>query len=235
MIVQNPSLTFGIELEFADIRTTFLRKHLPPGWECQGDNSIRNSDGSYSLFLNPSSLGTEVKTIGGFNLPDLIAQLPVIYGLVAERGGCVTKSCGLHVHVSFGSWTTDHLLSLATYFLEQPSFAEAVKCSKIRTKNQCSRVSEKMVRTIEKYKDEPELKTLKYLSAKIAHQYVEFRQVEVNVLSLLHHGTIEYRAFNQTMDVQCAINCARYADEVTRAALAGLPMPLPTYPLPRPL
>ena len=227
------NLTFGIELEFADLRTSVLRRALPSGWECQGDNSIQNTDGSWSDHLNPSAMGTEAKTIGGLALETLIEQLPVLYKLVADKGGSVNRTTGIHVHVAFGDWDADRLLSLFKYFVDQPSFAKAVGCSKRRFAKQCCRVSAKHMETVQA--NISDLPRLKQLSERVNLIHVPLRQLEVNVLSLLHHGTIEYRAFNQTMDVQRAINCARYADEVTRAALSGLPLPKPTYPLPEPL
>lgn len=226
-------LTFGIELEFVDIRTVFLRKHLPQGWECQGDNSLQNTDGSWSNQFNPMALGSEVKTQGGYELETLVAQIPSIYETVAGLGGTVNKTCGLHVHVGIEGSTPDLILPLMRYFASSPSFGKAVGASAKRRGRQCMRITAKEVQMVAETIHD--LDNLAKISARAPFQHVHLRQLEVNVLSLLHHGTVEYRAFNQTMNPDLAINCIRYADEVTRAALAGDLFPLPTYPLPEAL
>lgn len=224
------NLTFGIELEFTEVRSIFLRKKLPAGWECRGDNSLRNMDSSWSDHNNPMSKGSEVKTIGGRPLDDLIAEIPGIYETVLATGGDVNKTCGLHIHVGFGDWSAKDILTLARYFAASPSFAKAVGCSAKRAGDQCMRVTPAVVKTISD--NIGDLDALKRMSTRVPRAHVPIRQLEVNVLSLLHHGTVEFRAFNQTLDPSLAINCLRYADEVMRAALSGDPFPTPSYPLP---
>lgn len=226
-------LTFGIELEFVDIRTVFLRKRTPSGWECQGDNSLQNTDGSWSNHFNPMSLGSEIKTIGGYDRDELIAQIPGIYETVADMGGAVNKTCGLHVHVGIEGSSPDLILPLMRYFASSPSFGKTVGASAKRRGRQCMRVTAKEVQMVAETIHD--LEALSKISARAPFQHVHLRQLEVNVLSLLHHGTVEYRAFNQTMNPDLAINCIRYADEVTLAALAGSSFPLPSYPLPEAL
>lgn len=226
-------LTFGIELEFVDIRTVFLRKHLPEGWECQGDNSLQNTDGSWSNHFNPMALGSEVKTQGGYDLETLVAKIPTIYDIVSGMGAAVNKTCGLHVHVGIEGSTPDLILPLMRYFASSPSFGKAVGASAKRRGRQCMRITAKEVQQVAETIHD--LDKLKEISARAPFQHVHLRQLEVNVLSLLHHGTVEYRAFNQTMNPDLAINCIRYADEVTRAALAGATFPTPSYPLPEAL
>lgn len=224
------NLTFGIELEFSEVRTQFLRKRLPAGWECRGDNSIRNFDNSWSDHDNPMAKGSEVKTIGGYDLDTLIAQVPEVYSVVSELGGEVNGTCGLHVHVGFGEWTPKQLMQLVRYFASSPSFAKTVGASASRISKQCRRVTPAVVKEIAE--NVHDLDKLKQMSIRVPRVHVFIRQLEVNVLSLLHHGTVEYRAFNQTMSPELAINCLRYANEVTAAALAGEPFPTPSYALP---
>lgn len=228
-------LTFGIELEFADIRSHYLRKHLPDGWEARGDNSIRNSDKSLSDFNNPMALGSEVKTQGGRSLEELMDELPAIYETVVSMGCEVNASTGLHVHVGFGDWNHDDLLRLVRYFGSSPSFGSYVGVSKLRKKWFCAPLDVAFVEDVAAHVTSGDIDGLRAKIARIPRQRAPHRERDVNVLSLLDHGTIEYRAFNQTLDPQLAINCLRYADEVTKAALAGLPLPRPTYPLPEAL
>lgn len=229
------NLTFGIELEFADVRSHFLRKHLPAGWEAQGDNSIRNSDGTLSDHSNPMSLGAEVKTVGGWALDSLIAEIPAIYELVAGMGGTVNASTGLHVHVAFGEWGAEDIMRLLRYFGSSPAFGPLVGISKLRQKWFCSPVNIQFVSEVASYLVAGDLDGLKQKIARVPRQRAPFRERDVNVLSLLDHGTIEYRAFSQTMNPDLAINCLKYSAEVTKAALAGAPLPHPTLTLPETL
>lgn len=227
------NLTLGIELEFADVRAQLLRKHLPEGWCSSGDNSIRNTDGTFSESKNPMSLGAEVRTEGGHTLESLIPGIHAVYELVSRMGGTVTANCGLHVHVGFGDWDADTMMQLVRYFGSSRPFGEIVKASKHRRKWFCAPVDHQFVADVAARKDD--LPLLKSLIARVPMQRAPYRERDVNVLSLLDHGTIEYRAFNQTMSPELAINCLRYAHSVTVAALTGAPLPLPTSPLPEAL
>lgn len=226
------NFTYGIELEFCDVRTVFLRKLLPARWECQGDNSIRNTDGSWSQHLNPNSLGSEVKTIGGLSLEDIRSDLPEVYKAVTSKGGDVNDTTGLHVHVGY-NWKEQDILKLVSYFADNRSFGKLVGCSESRAKKQCCKITAKTVQSIARLY--PDMTALKAASSRVEGQHTVLRQLEINVLSLLHHGTVEFRAFNQTMNLELVMNCVEYAGEVLRAALEDRPIPTPTKPLPEAL
>ncbi|GAB4334321.1 MAG: hypothetical protein Kow0089_03460 [Desulfobulbaceae bacterium] len=224
--------TIGIELEFANVRPIDLQPHLPPGWETIGDSSIRNTDGTWSRYGKMDVSGAEVRTI----LPHPLSwyseeRLSLVLSAVGEQDGKPNRYCGLHVHVGTFSRDRDMMLRVAGYF-RRNSIAELAGTIPRRIRKQCAPIDRNLLAALAR-RDLEDLRLL--CDARADGRNNPFREREVNGLSLLKYGTIEFRVFASTLHAREIIAAIRWSLELTDACLQDGPLPVPEGPLPQPI
>lgn len=224
--------TIGVELEYADVQPKTLKKFLPEGWETLGDSSIRNSDRSWSQYGEMNVWGAEVRTIKGQPLSWYKnGNLSTVLCSVQNLGGIVNGSCGMHIHIGTFKPSRKTFLSVADYFYRNPVAGLAGTSFK-RMKKQCSPIDRELLNDFLTM-DIDKLKTLCVVFPNGQHNY--HRQREVNALSLLKYGTIEYRMFASSLDEQHILTAIEWCLALTDACLNNLEVPLPGGRLPPPV
>ena len=224
--------TIGVELEYADVQPKRLQPLLPEGWETLGDSSICNSDHSWSEYGRMNVWGAEVRTTKGHPLAWYKdGSLAFILRSVRDLGGTANASCGLHIHIGTFESGRENLVKVADYFFRNP-VAKLAGTSAKRMKKQCAPIDRKLLNDFSTM----DLDTLAGLGVVFPDGQHNFhRQREVNALSLLKFGTIEYRMFASTLDERHILAAIEWCLELTEACMHDLPLPLPTGALPPPI
>lgn len=224
--------TIGVELEYADVQPKNIKRFLPDGWETLGDSSIRNSDRSWSKYGKMNVLGAEVRTIKGQPLSWYKnGTLSTVLTIVQNLGGIANATCGMHIHIGTFTPSRERLLSVADYFYRNP-VARLAGTSSERIKKQCSPIDRELLNDFLTM----DLDQLVSLCVAFPNGHHNFhRQREVNALSLLKYGTIEYRMFASTLDEQHILTAMEWCLALTDAYLNNHEVPLPKGPLPPPV
>ncbi len=223
--------TVGIELEYGDIRPCFLAKHLPDGWETLGDSSIKNSDGTWSLAGSMSHLGAEVRTLSGHPLDWYDGVLDAVLQPIANLGGVPNRTCGLHVHVGTFPAERELLIQIARYFQKNP-VAKLAKATSLRRGRALRPIDDILIHHLE---TQP-LETLEGMASwHVDGRHNVYREREVNVLSVVKRGTLEYRMFASTLKREEILASIQWCLELTEACLSGGNLPQPKGPLPPPI
>lgn len=201
-------LTFGVEFETTMPQGTVNVgsysnpngvEWLPQGWKVKPDGSIRAGAGRQGAeFVSPVLRGA-----------DGLAQVVAVIKMIAERGGKVNRSTGMHVHVGGFEFSTTNLARLTTLVANVEKAIYASTGTKSRENGTYCR------------------STAEYGSASAAINagYDRFRVLNLTNVANDLKKTVEFRAFAGTLNVVKAVGhilmCLALVERATEAKRTG--------------
>lgn len=216
------SQSFGVEVEMKNIKRFTVARYIANYFNSDYDHvgqvngldtyEIEDTNGRVWKVVSDSSLhdgrkGCELVTpILYYN--DL-TDFGNIIDMVKESGkALIDEDCSIHIHIGRGDHTVKSLVNLVNvmYSYEDLIF-ESLKVIPQREEEYCKKVDERFLRRLNENKpqDMRDLEEIWYGSqfnerSRSSH-YNETRYHNLNLHSLFNrHGTIEFRAFNGTID-----------------------------------
>ncbi len=184
-------LRFSVELEAEfpekvdiDILRTRYRKLLK-SWTVVHDYSMNN--------------GLEFKSKDYNKLyfkKECFDEISEILHIIRKRKGSVaSKKCGLHVHIDAKKLTNEEIIKIVKEMMaKQHYMVRDFKVNADRLNHYCKYIKKAHLKgltpkVLQDFRDKKQIKNVPYLQEKY---YV------LNVLSLLEHGSLEFRLFNGT-------------------------------------
>ncbi|MEM7151780.1 MAG: amidoligase family protein [Myxococcota bacterium] len=197
-------LRFGVELEFAE--TDASRVVLPRGWSLDPSERMLAMTGEFS--------GGEIKPS-----PLRWAQREgIAAGLraIAEAGGVVNWSCGLHVHVDLASWGSAVLPAVLEAALQTQSALRELFATAEHRMLYCPAVT---AAQCDAHAADPCEAALRHAGRP------EAARSGINVSAWYDFGTVELRYPNATLDPESALRCVELCLRWVSAVGAGVSLP----------
>lgn len=180
----NPNSYFGIELELEDgdmdVLSSNLRKLPYQYWEITEDNSLRN--------------GIELIFRAGYRSKWVEAALDSLPAILNETDYVPSWRCGVHVHNYIGGLTLHQLQSYLMVYLMNESSIYALSDIPRTSSNFCVPLLQISHEEIERMLLSESLDSWNYSE--------ERRYLGFNPVPLWSKGTIEFRSFESTTDIQ---------------------------------
>ena len=199
------TIRYGIEIECEfpekeDSEKLVEKNRLIRGWWLDNDWSTDNGaeykpKNSNKLFFNKD----------GFD------QIKEVLGLSKAHKARISQRCGLHVHVDMKGFSNQEIANIVSAYLKnQDQIHKDFKVLKYRLRKHCRKIP----RSVKKFLTEEAFKRLrqnKDLGNYLNHDYFSDRHWALNVDSLNEHGTLEFRLFNGSIQINTIKRNVRFA------------------------
>jgi hypothetical protein len=190
--LENTRFSIEIECEFPSAKDSqkLISKHrIIRGWELDYDGSLDN--------------GAEYRPKNRNKLywnEDCIDQIKEIIGLIkAHRGHIKGSTCGFHIHIDMSKFTNKEICNIIKAYIKQQNKIckqfGMLKCrldyaQKIPT-NTIKYLTERNIQKIKENND----------NCRDICIYMSERHFALNLLALQRHGTLEWRLFNGSIQI----------------------------------
>lgn len=207
------SIRFGVEIEALfkspeESKTLIEKKRIIPGWTVVYDGSLENRKGDV--------VGAEYRAKNKNHLyfnQDSIDQIKEVLSIMKVHKATVSPKCGLHVHVDMKDFTNEEIVSIVkTFITHQKEYYEQFRVFKCRLANHAHPIDKKVkdlinadiVRKIRKHEN---------IMSTDCHDYFTDKYRALNIDALSDHGSLEFRLFNGSIQINSIKRAIRFALE----------------------
>ena len=191
------------------VTDTFNRK-----WKIVNDSSITTSGYDEAVELvSPILYYDKMKTLG-----------KILVALKAA-GAIVNESCGIHIHVDAANHNVKSLKNLVKLFAKREDLIEKILKIHSRRLSYCSKTDSYLTRNIHKAKDMDSLAELWYggdeyhIESEKRNHYSSTRYRMLNLHNVWFRGTVEFRMFNSSLDVDVVTSYIQFALAISARAI----------------
>jgi len=200
--VSNIRFSIEVEVEYPDKKDSqkLIDKHrVIRGWEIDSDFSLDN--------------GAEYRPRKKNKLywnEDSIDQIKEIIGLIkAHRGKIKTgKEVGTHVHIDMSKFSNQEIANIIKAFIKRQRFIY----KKFNVYKKREDYCQKIPKEVSKLVTESMVKTIKTEGCqRECHDYFDNRHYGLNILALNKHGSLEFRIFNGSIQINTIKRYIKFA------------------------
>lgn len=204
--------TFGLEIEFANVEKS--KVNLPIGFEWSKDEVVHNTDGSRGTFSG--NYGGEINTTPLLLTAKNKELVTSLYAELIDAGAKMTRELSLQTHIYIGDLELEkvkdifYLLYYTSRFIDEVSYVPDYSKFSIFTPSP----------TIEDYEKVKSAGTFENLRAVFENSTAKgFVRHIVNISSYFKRGTVEFRNFCGTTDIEEVFHCVLFSYRFVQFAL----------------
>ena len=174
-------------------------------WKVVRDGSIK-AEALEAPGERPALAYYKVELVSPICNYDDIETIQEIVRILEKNGAIVNKSCGIHIHIDGSNHNINSLINLSNMIsAKEDLIYKALKVNKERKAKYCKMADKIYLEKLNRNKP----KTIKKLKEywydnddKSSEQYDSTRYRALNLHSMFHKGTVEFRYFNSTLHVE---------------------------------
>jgi hypothetical protein len=199
------TIRIGVEIECefpnkVDSEKLIEKHRIIPGWEISGDGSLDN--------------GAEYKMKDKKKLyfnKDGIEQLKEILGLLKAHKAIVTQRCGFHCHIDMSMFSDQEIVNMVYAFIkEQNTIYRKFKVLRHREKAHCNKIPKRTKITADMIH---RIRAKEDIGNQCENGYLEDRDWGLNCDALDRHGSIEWRLYNGSIQINTIKRNIKFALE----------------------